>query len=623
MTQPSTPESRPAVPGFASGRVLQRRPEGASWKGILPVACSGPGDLPRADLVPPGNVPVSGPRARVEASGDGHVALSLTGLPPGGPWQLVIRKGDTVIGTSEFWVGDLWLMAGQSNMEGVGLMADAAQPHPMVRNLTMARVWHEAREPLHLMAESPDPVHHGARQLTPDEAETARANALKGSGVGLHFARQMFDLTKVPQGLVSCAHGGTTMEQWNPALKDQGGKSLYGSMMLSMAEVDQPVAGVLWYQGCSDANADMEPLYTDRMKAFVAALRKDLGQPDLPFLTVQIGKEIGRNWQTWAWHSIQEQQRRLPESISGLDVVSASDLEHDDWIHISGKSHRVLATRMVHMARRLVLKADDALPCPQPVEARWVADGISPAIEIRCAHVAGRLTSLGRPLGFTLADREGRETRLAYQVRFEEDRVLMRLTGDDLTGLYVYHGLDCEPVVNTFDSRGLPLPVFGPLPVKGLPPVSAWFRDWQISPAETSLSLADLAFPAPDSRWTRQRFEGWNVINMKEAWARGSERRMFRTAVEFPEDMEVVLEAGGDGALRVRLDGKEIITDLEGCTDLGRVRFSPPLTCRVGRQVIDVAMDNRNGESFGFYLRFRRNDAVPGCRLPSEAPRGE
>ena len=53
----------------------------------------------------------------------------------------------------------------------------------------------------------------------------------KGAGPGVSFANEMFRLTGVPQGLICCAHGGTTMAQWDPKLKKDGDNSLYGAML--------------------------------------------------------------------------------------------------------------------------------------------------------------------------------------------------------------------------------------------------------------------------------------------------------------------------------------------------------------------------------------------------------
>ncbi len=134
-------------------------------------------------------------------------------------------------------------------MEGVGNRDGAAEPHPLIRAFSLRREWQQAREPLHVLRDSPDSCHYGPAQFTPGESAHFRKTLLKGVGVGLFFARDMLKRTGVPQGLVCVAHGGTSMQQWSPSLKNQGGAALYGSMFLSLRATAQPVAGVLWYQG--------------------------------------------------------------------------------------------------------------------------------------------------------------------------------------------------------------------------------------------------------------------------------------------------------------------------------------------------------------------------------------
>ena len=82
------------------------------------------------------------------------------------------------------------------------------------------------------------------------------------------------------------------MEQWNPAKKDEGGKSLYGSMMRQFQLAGGKVKGVLWYQGESDASGDAAKRYPQVFARFIAAVRSDFGQPELPFYFVQIGRFV-------------------------------------------------------------------------------------------------------------------------------------------------------------------------------------------------------------------------------------------------------------------------------------------------------------------------------------------
>ena len=67
-----------------------------------------------------------------------------------------------------------------------------------------------------------DPVHVDLGVVRGGPPDTVR-----GVGPAVAFAQEMFRRTGVPQGILACAHGGTSMSQWDPKLKKLGGKSLY------------------------------------------------------------------------------------------------------------------------------------------------------------------------------------------------------------------------------------------------------------------------------------------------------------------------------------------------------------------------------------------------------------
>ena len=71
----------------------------------------------------------------------------------------------------------------------------------------------------------------------------------------------MHRVTGIPQGIIACADGGTSMQQWDPARKSEGGKSLYGATLRRVQKNGGKVAGVIWYQGESDADPTNAPLY--------------------------------------------------------------------------------------------------------------------------------------------------------------------------------------------------------------------------------------------------------------------------------------------------------------------------------------------------------------------------
>ena len=99
------------------------------------------------------------------------------------------------------------------------------------------------------------------------------------------------------------------MEQWNPAKKDEGGNSLYGSMLRQVKLAGGKVKGVLWYQGESDAlSPDACKIYAKVFPNFIAAVRADLGQPELPFYFVQIGRFVSGG-DPKGWNAVQDAER--------------------------------------------------------------------------------------------------------------------------------------------------------------------------------------------------------------------------------------------------------------------------------------------------------------------------
>ncbi len=250
-------------------------------------------------------------------------------------------------------MGDLWVLAGQSNMEGLGNLVDVTPPNDRVALLGMDGRWARAEEPLHWLVDSPDRVHSGNPETRAGRSEAQHRTRIRGAGLGLPFGVVMATTTNVPVGLVACAHGGTSMKQWDPALKDKGGESLYGSMLRQVKQAGGRARGVLWYQGESDANSGAADAYPKVFADFIAAVRDDLGDPDLPFYLVQIGRYVNpKAPDPKGWNAVQDAQRTIPDRVVNTAVVAAVDLELDDGIHVGTQGQKRLGHRLARIAQR-------------------------------------------------------------------------------------------------------------------------------------------------------------------------------------------------------------------------------------------------------------------------------
>ncbi len=388
----------------------------------------------------------------------------IRGVPAGGPYRIELRAGEAATAVDNVLVGDLWILAGQSNMEGVADLVDVEPRHEMVHSFDQTDHWGVAEEPLHRLPDAADRVHwrRNAGQpekLTGDRLQQFIMNRKKGAGLGLPFAVEMVRRTGVPVGLVPCAHGGTSMDQWDPALRDQGGDSLYGAMVRRFRAVGGRVKGVLWYQGESDANPKAAPVFQQKFEKFVAAVREDFGQPGLPFFYVQIGRHVNAS-NLAEWNAVQESQRKAETAIPHSGMAAAIDLSLDDGIHVSTQDHKRLGKRLANLAAPGGVKMG-----PRPVSARY-ENGI---LRVLFSDVNHGLRAPGRISGFTIHAPSGDPVPLIYKARVDpSDRavVLLHIGGKLPEGAVLRYGWGKDPYCNLTDEADMAVPVFGPMAIQ-------------------------------------------------------------------------------------------------------------------------------------------------------------
>ncbi len=427
----------------------------------------------------------------------------LMGVPVGGPYTINcrVKVGNTLatVSAGPIFVGDLWVLAGQSNMEGVGDLIDVSPPNPRVMLLGMDDRWEQAEEPLHWLVDSPDPVHSGDAKTRAERSAQTHKTRTKGAGLGLPFAEALIESTNVPIGLIASAHGGTSMEQWNPSKKDQGGNSLYGSMLRQIKLAGGKVRGVLWYQGESDAlGGNAWKVYPKVFTDFIAAVRSDLGQPELPFFYVQIGRFIN-GADPKGWNAVQEAQRTLVDKIPNTAVISVVDLELDDLIHVGTQGLKRAGQRLAKIAERELF---GQIGATTPTFDR-VAKGPQNTLTVKFKGVnmgasrprmGGGMMAGGSPMmpgqmGMSSMSMAGRDVSgfglkperhiAGFSIRKEDgtvipsifeagvgkarDTVVLKLIGPIPEKSYLWYGYGLDPYCNLVDSSDMSVPVFGPI----------------------------------------------------------------------------------------------------------------------------------------------------------------
>ena len=238
------------------------------------------------------------------------------------PYSLRLRyAGKTVAELTNVYVGDVFVAAGQSNMElnhaqyfgrsdapsfYGGLITESDLPKPV----TDANVkFVEADD----TAEGSDfPLRDVSRQAGKWlDADAESSQHL--SYLAQQFAMQLrAKHPNVPIGIIQTAWGGT------PIRRHLRGGDIYANHIAPLQGLH--VAGVLWYQGCDDAaNYATAMQYESQMTTLINQYRSVFGRSDLPFLYVQLARWPGYQYT----QNVREAQRT---TLSSANLRNASNI---------------------------------------------------------------------------------------------------------------------------------------------------------------------------------------------------------------------------------------------------------------------------------------------------------
>jgi hypothetical protein len=373
---------------------------------------------------------------------------------------------------------DVWVLAGQSNMEGAAMLAGALSPDPRVRVFTSAGIWTVAEEPLHRHWESYTPVHQALmRPGLPAEkrswhdavlAEEADRTRTQGAGLGLAFGLAMVEATGRPVGLIPAAHGGTTLAQWSPDGKAQGTASLYGAMLDRIHHAGGRLRGILWYQGESDAGCpETAANYGKRLADWIRAVRADLQMPQLPVIVVQLARRamgsLNTPEQDAGWDTVRGVQARLPDTIPLTATVGALDLGLVDTVHLDTVAQIRLGRRLATVALRLESFPGQACS-PRIGQVELVANPIFGlgGLRLRCSGVTGAWQPQHHMAGFGIYRADGTVHPDCWVIDAsrdpeEESAIRLILNAPPEGSAWLGFGRGADPYCNVIDEADLPL----------------------------------------------------------------------------------------------------------------------------------------------------------------------
>ncbi|ORY95787.1 SGNH hydrolase-type esterase domain-containing protein [Syncephalastrum racemosum] len=384
----------------------------------------------------------------------------------------------TVQGKRNIYVGDVFVMAGQSNMRGHGFYTDPFtgqdERHSDILGVHVYASnerWTSRGEPTHRLAESPRRVHH---TLPDPTVRNPTLLEVRGASLGLPFAAHYRELIgdNVPVGLIASAHGGTSIEDWSvermDEVDDPSQDTLFGAMLARISEAAQnQITAVLWYQGETDAcaNTVWSP-YGSKFNDLMDAMRSYI-RDDLPVYYVQIGRHVrdDNEVKERIWSSARQGQSTpilyFPERNQNTAMVASIDCEMDDAIHLSARGLARVGRRLANAAYKglqgLAREATPQIDSIMYEERRKSAGVVVRSFLVRFRYMHGeRWQTVSLVQGFTLHRRgEGKDDLLPliYSARIESDqsvRLFLTTSAKDWTEetLLLSYGYGKNPTCN-------------------------------------------------------------------------------------------------------------------------------------------------------------------------------
>ncbi len=317
-----------------------------------------------------------------ETHKDGTWTITLAQVPQGGLYRIETAlqvddarvewatRGDMVHHVA---VGDIWVIAGQSNSAGYGKSPAHDGPELGIHMFHASGEWRLATHPL--------------GDSTGTQYPMNREGANASHSPYLAFARRLKQALGCPIGLIPAALGGSPMSGWTRKMDG----CLFENMLAYVRDAGGTCRGMAWYQGESDTGPSDREAYHERFADMVTEFRRELADSHLPVITVQLNRHIGEpvdGPSQEGWEIMRDIQRCIPKHITDVAVISTLDVGLSDGIHNNSAANLVIGKRMADAALATAYGQDVKWRCPDCQTAQLVD---AQTIELVFADVDTRL----------------------------------------------------------------------------------------------------------------------------------------------------------------------------------------------------------------------------------------
>lgn len=223
--------------------------------------------------------------------------ISLGSFENGGSYTLKITADDEELTYKNITFGDVWVFAGQSNMEFYLCGEESGEKLLKSRDGKQQATSSDIRL-INLYGKGTGGAAGEIENVPLNDwngywSELSPESAAYVSAISYYFAKGLNARTGRNIGIISVAVGDTEINRWYPKGEVRGSFEgtdgrLYNSRIYPF--LDFKIKGILWYQGEADmyrTNMNAEE-YSDAMAGLVDIYREKWNKPDLPFYYAQV-----------------------------------------------------------------------------------------------------------------------------------------------------------------------------------------------------------------------------------------------------------------------------------------------------------------------------------------------
>lgn len=383
---------------------------------------------------------------------DGHFLATLPAEEAGGPYTLTVSLGGECITLSDVMVGDVYIAAGQSNME-----------LPVWETVDIFPIDCEG---VRLYERRPTEIGfvRGRHECGGDVWEYCTADTARNfSAIGLAFGRNLHASTGVPVGILMCAIGASRIDAWTPAEivntptyrewvpsdYQTYGNYLFNEPGWCFANKLLPlcpfsVAGVLFYQGEANTKPPACYHYDKLLSEMIGAWRGALADDALPFYIVQLAPHTstvgGANWA-----AVRAGQERASRTLPHVKMVTIPETGESRLIHPARKA--AVAGALVNAV--LTDLSGKAHEYSGPIAERF--EPIEHGLRVTFSHAEG-LHIVGKYITDTFAfDERGVPTSVFAAI---EENVLTLSWRQDMHAVRVSMGEQNDAHHNLYNASG-------------------------------------------------------------------------------------------------------------------------------------------------------------------------